>query len=563
MPAATKMKRLLFIAFLTSVFCLPSSVFSQNQHISSYSIYEFLDEMANENLIELNTAVKPYGRKLIAEKLRQALARKDSLTKRQAGELDFFLKDYGKELMPALYGKRRLGLTIPDRNERWGYNKRLDLFYYKDSLLTFSINPILGYSYYANQNGNVTHRWNGADAFGYIGKHFGFYSSLRDNGVSDVLFARGYLTQMQGANYKLYQGQNQKRRDFSEMRGGISYSWKWGSVSLVKDHFVWGNNYNGANIFSGRQPSFPYLNFKLNPAQWIDFNYIHAWLVSQEIDSSRIYGSGTGLRQTFYPKYLAANLFTITPLKKLKMSFGNSIVYANTNVQPGYLIPFMFFKSVDHTLNGAGNNALGQNAQVFFDISSRNIRKIHLYSSLFIDEVSLSRMFDKTKQTNLFSFKAGVRVNNLFVPNTSLIAEYTRTNPWVYTHGIATTTFESNKYNLGHYLRENSDEIYIALRVKPAKKTVIDLSYTHSRKGPEGVYQLVNGSSTVPGTPFMKSIEWENKIIGLKARYEIVNDAFVFLEFNSITALGNVDDYTPSFYWGNPNTITAGVNFGF
>ncbi len=39
------------------------------EHISRKSIYDFLDELSNAKLIEINSAIKPYSRIFIAEKL--------------------------------------------------------------------------------------------------------------------------------------------------------------------------------------------------------------------------------------------------------------------------------------------------------------------------------------------------------------------------------------------------------------------------------------------------------------------------------------------------------------
>jgi len=41
------------------------------EHVSNNNIYNFLDEMANEKLIELNSLIKPYSRKMIYEKLEE------------------------------------------------------------------------------------------------------------------------------------------------------------------------------------------------------------------------------------------------------------------------------------------------------------------------------------------------------------------------------------------------------------------------------------------------------------------------------------------------------------
>jgi hypothetical protein len=73
------------------------------------------------------------------------------------------------------------------------------------------------------------------------------------------------------------------------MQGGITWSWKWGNAGFIKDRQQWGNNYNGANIFGGNNPTFVQLRLNLKPARWFEFNYFHGWLNSMVVDSSRSY----------------------------------------------------------------------------------------------------------------------------------------------------------------------------------------------------------------------------------------------------------------------------------
>lgn len=524
------------------------SLFAQdvNKHISYTSIYDFLDELANTQVIELNSAVKPYSRKFIYQKLHEAEQKQEFLTNRQIKDLAFFLKDYNKEVIP---------------NKK--FNRRRDLFYYRDSLFQFTLNPILGYSYSTNQNGYSTHRWNGAEMNGNVGKNFGFYFSLRDNGFYNLLSTPNYLTPLPGGNYKPFQGTNSMRTDYDEARAGVSVGWKWGSVSLLKDNFSWGNNYNGANIFSGRQPSFAYLNFKMSPSKWFDFNYVHGWLVSQVLDSAKTYGLGSSLRKSFYPKFLAANMFTFKPIKNTYISFGNSIIYSDKYIQPVYLIPFMFFKSGDRTMNGAGSNALGENSQMFADVSVRLIPKVHIYGSVFVDEINMGKMFDKQKHTNLMSFKGGLRVTNL-IKNTAFTFEYTRTNPWVYVHPISTTTFASNNYNLGHYLGQNSEELFGSVKYKPIRGLSVELSHTQALKGPTKEFAQINGINNVAGAQFMQYVLWNNSSIALRVNYEIINDVFVSGEYRYSDVSGMMTPlYSPDFYKGKTNTVNVALNIGF
>lgn len=505
-------------------------------HVSNKSIYTFIDELVAARVIDVPTSVKPYSRMFIAKKLKEAEERQELLNPRQRQEIAFYMRDFGKELHPG--------------ND---FRKRLDLLYYKDSLFTLSVNPIGGIQYWTNSNGSNFHRWNGAEAFAYIGKHWGFYASLRDNHEEDKLAEPGFLTQRIGGAYKA-------QYDYSEMRGGITYSWKWGSVGLVKDHFSLGDNYNGSNLFSGRTPSFTHIRLKISPVDWFEFNYVHGWLVSEVVDSARSYfynNLGEVRERTIYrEKYMATNYFTFKPWRRLYFSFGNSIVYSDTGFEPAYLIPLFFFKSVDHTLN---NDIDNQNSQMFFNISSRQIKKVHLYSSLFVDEVSIARMFNKETHSNFFSWKIGSRISNFPVENLFTTIEYTRTNPLAFQHYIPVLTFESNRYNMGHYLRDNAQEIYISMGYRPLRGLDVHVSFLLAQKGPD----YDSETTERLGLPFLESVAWQNQTLRLKTTYQVINDGYLFLELIHSNITGDVLGYTPELFYGKTNSISFGVNFGF
>jgi len=509
------------------------------------SVYEFLDEMAQMKYIELNSSVKPYERIFIAQRLQEIKQHETELNKRQKKDLAFYFKDFNKEL-----------------KNKGEFVKRKDLFFYKDNLFTLTVNPILGFEYATNSTGTYSHYWNGGEFYGYVGKHFGFSASLRDNGVSDILAGKNHITKEQGANFKLNQGQTGGRSDYSEMKGSIHYSWKWGRLGIVKDNYTWGDNYDGANIRSNKVPSIGYIDFNMKPVKWLELNYTHSWLVSEILDSSRTYLINNQERKLFMNKNMAANLITFKPFKKLHVSLGNSVVYSDDGIKPYYLIPFMFYKSIDHTYNAAGSNELGQNAQMFMNISSRQIKHLHLYTSIFIDEISIGKMFDAKKSSNILSAKIGVKVNNFLIQNTYFIAEYTRTNPWTYRHQIESTTYASNQYNLGHYLGENAQEIYLEGGCRILRGLKVALSYTNALKGTSHNYQLILGNGNVKGLPFLKTIAWENQTVEGTIRYEIINGGYLFAKLRMSDIKGD-KNYTPIFYQGNQTTISGGINFGF
>jgi len=537
------------------------------EHVSNTNIYEFLDELANNKLIELNSVIKPYSREFIADKLlevkKKADADKTLLNKRQLKELDFYLHGFQLETDKPI--------NFSPKTDLFGKNNTLATainplgIYYKDSVFTFSFKPILGIQYWYNENGGIHHRWNGFEAYGYIGENLGAYGNLRDNHESELLIAPEYFIQRRGVPIK---GNPEGGVDYSESRGGLMYSWKWGSVGLIKDHEVWGSNYNGANILSGRTPSFAHIKLQIKPVHWFEFNYMHGWLVSEVIDSARSYWDGNTYREVFHNKYIAANMFSFFPVRYLNISIGNSIIYSDLGVHAAYLIPVLFYKSVDHTLNSTSNYS-GQNSQMFLDISSRNIKHLNLYFSMFIDELSTTRFGDKNKH-NLISYKSGFRLSNWPVQNVILTGEYTYTLPITYQHFISTTTFESNKYNLGHYMRDNSRDLYLSLKYKPFRGLMFDLFYNFAEHGNNFVYGEYEPADEAP---VLKDITWKKNIIGINAKYELVNNAYLFLRITFSNIQGfNVDDisaeeylqtFTPEYFRGKTNTLSFGANVGF
>lgn len=529
------MIRFLLVGILCSIFSLTSLSQIVYQDINKSSIYAYLDELANLQVIQLNTFSKPYSRELIAQKL--GAINKDLLNKRQLVDLDFFLKEYNKELKP-----------------NKDFDKRLDVLYYKDSLFSFTINPVLGGEFSFNSNDDYLHRYTGGELFGYLGKHVGFYASLRDNLETSVSQNEQFLNTNNGANYK-------GSGDYSDMRGGITYAWNWGSVGLIKDNFTWGNNNFGANIISNKAPSFTRFELKVQPVKWFDFQYFHGSLSSEVRDSARSYTAGVRQRNVDVRKFLAANIFTFRPLKKLNISIGNSIVYSD-NLQAAFFIPFMFFKSIDHSIYSGSGNFGGGNSQLFFDISSRNLKGYHFYTSFYIDEISFSRMWDKSQHSNFVSMKFGAQRSNLFDKNITISAEYTRTNPITYRHFVNTTTFESNNYNIGHYLRDNAQELAVSLNVKPFARFNFDVVYILADKGEEYFYP--GTGTSVWGLPFMEFSTWRSNALRVGASYELFNDVLFSVDYQYRSVRGiNAHIYTNDLYQGETNTLSARLNIGF
>ncbi len=530
------------------------------EHVSNKNIYDFIDELANLKIIELNSVVKPYSREFIANKLEGARASIDDMSKRQQEELAFYLNAFRAEIDSLPDYPQKINIFKKTDNLAFAWNP-LGLFY-KDKLFTFSLEPIWGIEYFYNENEGMYHSWGGLKASAYVGKHWGFYASLRDNSETIKISDPEYFTQRGGGgNFK---SSSSGGVDYEEMRGGIVYSWKWGSFGLIKDHVNWGNNYHGPNIFNDRPPSIAQITLRMKPAKWFELNYFHGWLVSMVVDSSSSYyyikDNTLQYRETYRPKYLAANMLTFTPWKRLNISIGNSIVYSDMNPHPAYFIPFMFYKAVDHMINSGIDN---QNSQMFFDVSSRQIKHLHLYGTFFIDEFKKSRIYTSDEH-NFWSMKLGAKESGLLVDNLSVTFEYTMSMPITYQHYVPTLTYASNYFNFGHYLRDNSQEFYLAAEYKLIRGLHFKAAYTFAQHGDD--FDYADGAHEAVRTPFLENITWQKQELSIGARWEFISNSYLYLEYIYSDVSGDeeqVNKYTPEYFRGKHNTISAGFNLGF
>jgi hypothetical protein len=501
--------------------------------VSGGGVYDLIDELSAAGVISVNSAVRPLTRKKISLLLAEASEKRETLWRRVLKELDFYLNDFYREA----------GMNPPGK-------KRLDLYYYSDSLFSFTVNPILGGELFLNSSGTASYWRNGAEVRAYAGK-WGFYGSLRDNHEKPLLGLPEYLTPRSGGHIK-------NATDWSEMRGGVTWSWKWGYVGLIKDQQIWGTNYNGANIFGGNNPTFVSLRLHLNPAKWFEFDYMHGWLNSMVVDSARSYyvnnSYGTDYREVYHGKYLAANMFTFTPVNKLYVSVGNSIVYSDIGFHPAYLVPLFFYKSVDHSVNSGIDN---MNSQMYFNVSTYQVRNLHIYASCFIDELSVSRIF-RDNEWNFISWKTGFRLFNTPFRNITAGAEFTYTYPLTYMHYVPTLSFESNNYNLGHWLKDNSREIYADIVYRPLKSLRIKIWGSDAIRGDD--YTSIGGPRV--GNPPLASVVWHNRSIGVNTTWQPFNDLYLTAALISNNITGK-PEWTPVYFSGNRTTLSAGLTFGF
>ena len=538
-------------------------------------VYDFIEELTTDGVISSNAAIKPYTRDAIARMLVEAQAKDSLLSKRQKDDLQFYLQDYALECdtLPTYssYGHRHVTQWITEVSNLSLADPSLHILT-PNKIFKMRVRPILGMDLSFNKHGMLMHRVYGAEIQMDIAKHLSIWGSLRDNSWSgqgidgSKVTKPQYLNNLAGVQYKEanYGG------DFSDSRGGVSlYAW-WGSISVQRERITWGDAQHSSNILSAHNPAVPMVTLQITPCKWFQFDYFHAWLVSNVIDSTYWYDENykDGVTKRNYRpanKFMAANMFTFMPIKYIQFSFGNSIVYAERNVQAAYFIPIAFYKSLDHLLT-KGMSTENQNSQAFASITLRPTDHLRLYGSFFIDEFKLDRLKASNPQHNLYSYLVGFNWSGWPVNGLALRGEFTRSNIANYEHSIPVLTYTSNSYQMGHYMGSNAQSIWLQLSYRPTRSLRLTLDYTQDTK--YTAYDYIRGDIKyiISQTPF-KDVIWRNDEVTFRAVYEVFNNCYahVDLSYNNARAAKAEDltKYSPVYLQGKNVTASMGLSFGF
>ena len=569
--------------------------------LSSARLYDFLDELATDGVIEITESVRPFSRKQVAQWLVQAEQRDSLLGKRQKADLQFYLNEFAleRDTMREQYVQytdhRTYNLSLCD--PQFSYLT-------KNKLFKMQIRPILGAKVYGSKKGAIIERRWGAEIQMDIAHHVSIWGSLRDVswdgkiGLSNKYFPTqdakisgakltrpGFLNPLQGVEYK----EAEYGGDFSDSKGGISlYTW-WGSISLSRESIRWGDAYHASNILSGHNPSVPQLNLQLTPVWWFQFDYFHAWLVSNLLNHNDYYvetedldiNTGAYIHNNEYrqrSKYMAANMFTFKPCKWVHFAFGNSIVYAEQNPQAAYFIPFAFFKSLDHLLT-KGARSENQNSQVFATLSVYPVEHLKLYGSFYADEIKWSRFKQSNKEKNPISYLVGFDWTGWPVRGLSLKGEFMRSYIACYTHSIDAIEYTSNSYLMGHYMGDNAQSIFLELSYRPIRGMWLALSYTHDTKYNQYLYLRQDVDKAISQKPFDKPI-FRNQQLTLDFLYEVHPNMFLTaaVTYNHAQAYARTErtcnsevtgsaatflnTFCPVWYQGKNLTASVGFSFG-
>lgn len=212
---------------------------------------------------------------------------------------------------------------------------------------------------------------------------------------------------------------------------------------LGRDKITFGYGYGNSMVFSGNHPDFDFFSFNFQYGA-VNFYSMHGSAV----------GEFSLNRDETFTKYIAANRLKISLEGLFDVGIAEALIYSGRGLEFAYLPPLQFYKFAEHSIQDRDN------ALLFMDFQSNFLDNFEIQGTFMLDENLLSNMQDLTKYVNKTGYQLGFFWYEPFsLSDLSLVFEFTRIRPYVYSHNNHKNTFTAWGTGLGHPIGPNAEEI--------------------------------------------------------------------------------------------------------
>lgn len=580
------------------------TVFTRVDH----PVYGLLSRLDARQIIDFNSEVLPLSRMEIAQLLLRIEDSRDNLNPLELQELRFFREEFALELTAENAKSAKGELTAdfnsdlsegpksakeyleydlivmnnnssslrPQRPLRFNNSspsassasfavssERWWLFSYTDNQFALRVSPLAGYGVRSVAGETNTIRWPGLKFFGYGGDWFGASFEYVDFGETGSNTDRNKrFSPITGAYVN---NQSGSTFEYSDVKGSVSFSWKWGNISIIKDYQTWGHGQFGQVILSTKAPSFTQIRFHANPVSWFRFNYFQGWVNSLIYDSSAAFWSHTESMNPsrivpYKDKYVVANLATFSVIDELDLSLGNAFVYG-PNFRFETLIPFLYYKVMDH--NTGRIAADDGNGMIFSDFKVRFPKDYLFYGSTYIDVINLRDLLDGRFDNQWLAFTVGAKRFNLFIPNLDVSIEYSRVNPWNYENRNDLASYKHLGYQLGHWIGQNADQLRFQVNYSHIRGLRHFAYLEWVRKGVEGDIAIAYNTNKYGIVEFLQGPLRKDFRFGLETTWEPWHEVKLrgYYELSMISDEDPVR--TPTYLRGTQHSFGLIASYGF
>ena len=537
-------------AFLCCVLMLaPASLRGQAENVPArHRVYTFLNRMEAKGIIEGHqNAIIPLSRREIGRFLSVINQKRQELTGTYQDLLDEFLSEFEYEVFGTTTGFHRL---IASEEESFGAavgasfsDREKFIYYHADSSFNIFFNFLL----------DLDARWITGDDLGAANSQFiqfggrvrgtlwdklGFYAELTNAqfwGSRDLLKRDPRISQSHALGVV-----NAQNFDFAESY--LRFDADVISVQIGRERVLWGYGVNEKMTLQDSVRTYDFLRADARYKNIVRYTFMHSWLLGKSdtlgfvlpFDSTYVFAEPTNA-----DKYFAAHRLEVSWPGVIDVGAQEMVIYSNRSPDLAYLNPLAFIESVQRSR--------GERDNVFwaFDLQLHLIPNVQLHGSIVYDDIHLANLFSN-RWEDRYAWQVGLAYADPFtIPNLDLIMEYTRVEPYVYSHARSREGTYTSMYTLlGPQIGPNADSWFFRADYLAARNLWLSASVSFEREGnnllnPGGtLIRNVGGNVFMPHRDtdsftkeFLDGIRVDTRRVRVAANWEIVNEIWLDLRY--------------------------------
>lgn len=452
-------------------------------------VYRFLDMMETRGLVgRYFDAVKPLARREVAMFLEEVREHESRLSETEQEFLEEYRREFQFDLdrSPAAY---RSMMDPPD-STRFSLSRSLfapgEKFIVgtSDSSHSLFVNGLVtgdarGISGDALGNESAQYVQFGIRFRGTLFNHLGYYlegTNAQFWGSRELLQRDPVISQ----THTIYVTDTQNF-DFTE--GYLKYGGEIASVQLGRERLLWGTGFDQPIVASDNVRVYDFIRVQAR-YEWFQYTFVHAWLLGERSSLSfTVPGDTTTYTEpTNADKYFAAHRFEVSFPGVLDVGFQEMVIYSNRSPDLAYLNPLIVIESAQRS-RGERDNVYWA-----FDLETRFLDGMRLSGTILFDDLHLDELFSP-RWYNRYAYQGGISLADpLFLPNLYLDVEYTRVEPYVFSHNRSReSTYSSLGSLLGPRIGPNAESWAFRLDWLPVNRLMVSATFAVERSG-ENVY---------------------------------------------------------------------------
>ncbi len=201
------------------------------------------------------------------------------------------------------------------------------------------------------------------------------------------------------------------------------------SLALGRGKFQVGNSISGSIILNDRTNEY---GFFLAEGSFgaLNISFLHGSLVADStISVYQNTPNGQNLDSKNYPdKFFALHQISYALNRKLRLFFGETVVYGNRSIDLNYLLPHTFWRVSEHNLQDRDN------VLIFGGMELKPSQALRIYGQALIDELRYKELFTSW-WGNKYALQSGISTSLPWGENPPCLSlEFTAVRPWTYTH---------------------------------------------------------------------------------------------------------------------------------